>query len=188
MGRALWTRQQQHPETIRPGCRWRPTLTPLLPVVGEARTISPSATLPGARKGANVEKKRAHLAMIQSIINRMSVGSWLLKGWSVLVASALLAVAANATRARFAWLALFMAIAFWILDAHFLRQERLFRKTYERVRNLDESEVDFSMDTALVDSEAAAWGTVLLSKALGVFHGSVVGLVALTGVIFHFNR
>jgi hypothetical protein len=44
------------------------------------------------------------------------------------------------------------------------------------------------MDTALVDSEAAAWGSVLLSKALGVFHGSVVGLVALTGVIFHFNR
>jgi hypothetical protein len=126
-----------------------------------------------------MEKKRAHLAMIQAIINRMSVGSFLLKGWSVLIAAALLAVAANAN-ARFAWLALFMAIAFWLIDGYLLRQAELFRKLQERVRKLPEAELDFSLDTAPVDTEAAAWSSVVFSRNLGLFHGTVIGLIAVT--------
>jgi hypothetical protein len=130
-----------------------------------------------------VDKKRTHLAMIRSIINRMSWGSWLVKLWSVLSVASLLAIAVQPSRTRFAWLALFMAIEFWELDAHFVRQRRLFSETYERVRSQSEAEVDFSMDTAVVDSDAAAWATVLLSWPLGVFHATVVGLVAVARLL-----
>jgi hypothetical protein len=124
--------------------------------------------------------------MIRAIINRMSAGSFLIKGWSVLSVSALLAVATtNQVHARFAWLALFMAIAFWMLDAHFLRQKRLFRRTYDRVQSLQESEVDFNMDTAPVDGEAASYGSALFSRSLGAFHGTIVILVAGVRLLFY---
>lgn len=124
-----------------------------------------------------MDKKRTHLSMIRKIINRMVAGSLLLKVWSVAVVSALLGVATDVAHARFAWLALFMAIAFWLLDAHLLRQQRLFRETYHRVQALRESEVDFAMDTALVDSEATAFGSALFSRSLGLFYGVVIGLI-----------
>jgi uncharacterized membrane protein len=130
-----------------------------------------------------MEKKRAHLLLIQAIINRMSVGSFVLKGWSVLVVAALLAVAANASP-RFAWLALFMAIAFWLLDAHFLRQVQLFRRLQERVRKLADTDLDYSLDTAPVDTETAAWSSVVFSRNPGLFHGTVVGLALVTRWIF----
>jgi hypothetical protein len=126
-----------------------------------------------------VDKKRAHLAMIRKIINRMVAGSFLLKAWSVAIVSALLAVATNVEHARFAWLALFMAIAFWVLDAHFSRQLGLFRRTYQRVQALPESAVDFSMDTAVVDGEATSFGSALFSKSLAAFYGTVLGLIGM---------
>lgn len=65
--------------------------------------------------------------MIQAVVNRMSVNSFLLKGWSVVLISALFALAAGDSQALFVYIAYFPAIAFWMLDAYFLRQERLLR-------------------------------------------------------------
>jgi len=118
-----------------------------------------------------VENKRAHLEMIQAVVNRMSVNSFLLKGWSVVLISALFALAAGDSQALFVYIAYFPAIAFWMLDAYFLRQERLFRKLYDRVRHLPETDVDFSMDTSVVDGEVAGWSAVVFSRTLLLFHG-----------------
>ena len=115
--------------------------------------------------------------MVRKIINRMMAGSFLIKAWAVAIVSALLAVATNATHARFAWLAVFMAIAFWVLDAHFVRQLGLFQRTYARVQSLPESAIDFSMDTAVVDGEATSFGSALFSRSLGAFYGAVLGLI-----------
>jgi hypothetical protein len=130
-----------------------------------------------------LDKKHAHLQMIRSIVNRMLLASFVLKLWSIATVAALLAVATNPAYTRYAWLALFMALTFWMLDAHFSRQRRLFRKTYERVQALDESQVDFNMDTAPVDSEATAWGSLLFSKALAAFYGTVVALIVFVRLV-----
>lgn len=130
-------------------------------------------------------KKRTHLATIRALVTRMSVGSLLLKVWSVLIVAALLAVTVNPAHARFAWLALFMAITFWMLDAYFLRQARLFRKIYDRIQNLTESEIDFLLDTSPVDSEGDAWRSILFSKTPTVFYGAVIGVIALVGLLLH---
>jgi len=135
-----------------------------------------------------MDNKRAHLEMIQAIINRMSVNSFLLKGWSVVLISALFALAAGDSQALFVYLAYFPAIAFWGLDAYFLRQERLFRRLYDRVRQFDEADVDFAMDTSPVDREVAPWFAVVFSKTLLIFHGAVVGTIVIVMLVIVFNH
>ena len=78
--------------------------------------------------------RATYLELIQGVISRMAGNSFLLKGWSVTLAAALLAVAANEARARFSAVALLPAFAFWGLDAYYLRQERLFRCLFDHVR------------------------------------------------------
>ena len=135
-----------------------------------------------------MEDKRAHLQMIQAVVNRMSVNSFLLKGWSVVLVSALFALAAGDSQGLFIYLAYFPAIAFWGLDGYFLRQERLFRKLYDRVRQLDVSETDFSMDTSIVIGEVAVWSSVLFSKTLLAFHGTVLGSVVIVMMVIVFTQ
>ena len=130
-----------------------------------------------------MDKKRAHLEMIQAIITRMSVNSFLLKGWSVVLVSALFALAAGNSEKLFVYLAYFPAIAFWILDGYFLRQEKLFRKLYDRVRTLEESVVDFSMDTSVVRNEVSEWSSVTFSKTLAIFHGTVIGSIVVVMLV-----
>jgi len=126
-----------------------------------------------------MENKQAHLEMIQAIINRMSVNSFQLKGWSVVLISALFALAAGASEALFVYLAYFPAAAFWILDGYFLWQERLFRKLYDRVRTQEESDVDFSMDTSNVRTVDGGWCAAMFSKTLIIFHGTVFGSIVI---------
>jgi len=135
-----------------------------------------------------VENKRAHLEMIQAVVNRMSVNSFLLKGWSVVLISALFALAAGDSEALFVYIAYFPAFAFWMLDAYFLRQERLFRKLFDRVRHLAETDVDFSMDTSVVDGDVAAWSAVVFSKTLLLFHGTVFGSIVIVMLVIVFNH
>ena len=121
-----------------------------------------------------MSNKQTHLGLIQGVINRLSQNSFLLKGWSVVLISALFALAAKDSKMLFLYLAYFPAIAFWCLDGYFLRQERLFRKLYDKVRQVHENEIDFSMNTQPVDTEVSSWIMVTLSKTLIAFHGILI--------------
>lgn len=112
--------------------------------------------------------------MIQGVIDRLSHNSFLLKGWSVILVSALFALAASGTELLYIIVAYFPACAFWILDGYFLRQEKLFRKLYDYVRSLDEPDIDYSMDTSTYISQVGSWARVTLSNTLLIFHGAVV--------------
>src|SRR5947208_1973405 len=93
--------------------------------------------------------KIKHLEMIQAVINRMANNSFLLKGWCVTLVAALVALAQKDTRVAFILIAYVPVLVFWILDAYYLWQERLFRKLYDHVRGInDESQIDFSMNTS----------------------------------------
>ena len=135
-----------------------------------------------------MEKKLKHLEMIQSVINRMAHCSFLLKGWSVILVSAMFALAASDTEILFVCLAYFPAIAFWGLDGYFLHQERLFRKLYDHVRNLPDGEIDFSMDTSKVKHEVDSWVSVTLSKTLIAFHGVIlVSIIVVTAISLYLH-
>jgi hypothetical protein len=126
-----------------------------------------------------MENKRSHLEMIQGVVNRLSHNSFLLKGWSVILVSAMFAIAAKDSNMIFIYLAYFPAISFWGLDGYFLRQERLFRALYNHVRVLDAKDINFSMDTSIVNKDVDDWVTVTLSKTLRIFHGVIVVTIIL---------
>lgn len=120
-----------------------------------------------------MKNKIEHLKLIQEVINRMSRNSFLLKGWSVIIVSALFALAANNANPFIVGLAYFPSIAFWILDGYFLRQERLFRALYDWVRELEEDDINFSMNTSIVQDKVSRWAATVFSKTLRIFHGAV---------------
>lgn len=126
-----------------------------------------------------VPNKQAHLEMIQGIVNRLSQNSFLLKGWSVILISAMFALASKDNKLMFIFLAYFPSILFWCLDGFFLRQERLYRELYDHVRLMEEGEVDFSMDTTTVEANVASWLSCTLSKTLFTFHAVILGSIIL---------
>lgn len=127
--------------------------------------------------------KQAHLEMIQGIVNRLSQDSFLLKGWSVVLVSALFALAATSSNQYFVYLAYFPAIAFWILDGYFLWQERLFRALYDKVRILNEDDIDFSMNTTEFRAKEDSWSNAIFSKTLLIFHGTIIGAIIIVMLI-----
>ena len=126
-----------------------------------------------------MDNKQAHLEMIQGVVNRLSYNSFLLKGWSVVLISAMFALAASDSNVLFIYLAYFPSIAFWILDGYFLWQERMFRALFDHVRIKNEDEIDFSMDVSSIEENVETWCCVVFSKTLIIFHGTVFGSIAI---------
>ena len=68
-------------------------------------------------------------------------------------------------------------LIFWILNGYFLSQERLFRDLYDHVRKLEESKIDFSMDTDPFKNIKNRWARSIFSKTLLIFYLSLVGVM-----------
>ncbi len=122
---------------------------------------------------------QAHLAMILGVVNRLAQSSFLLKGWSVVLVSALLAFAASSSEPLVLIVAFLPAIAFRGLDGYFLRQERRYRALYDHVRTQEESGLDYRLDTRSLPNLTAyhTWGAATLSRTLLLFHGAVIATI-----------
>src|SRR5215469_6682121 len=127
-----------------------------------------------------MEKKLAHLDMIQNVITRMAANSFLIKGWCVTLVSAVFILSAKDANTTFIIDAIFPALMFWALDAYFLRQERLFRKLYDKVRTTNEGNIDFSMNTAPFARQVSPWLRVALSQTLLIFYSAVILAILIT--------
>lgn len=94
-----------------------------------------------------MENKRKHLEFIQSIISRMAGNLFFLRGWTITLVGALLALFSKNNSPDYVFYFLIVVVLiFWILDGYFLSQERSYRDLYNHVRKLKEEEIDFSMD------------------------------------------
>lgn len=118
-----------------------------------------------------MDRKIKHLEFVQGVINRLSTNSFLLKGWSVLLVSALVTLSARDSNAAFAFLAYIPASVFWGLDGYFLSLERVYRRHYERVRTKEPDEIDFSMNTRDLGPSLTDWASATMSRTLWPFHG-----------------
>ncbi len=127
--------------------------------------------------------REKHLELIQGVINRMAANSFHLKGWSVVLVSALFALAGKEKYVYFVYLAYVPAVVFWGLDGYFLRQERLFRKLYDAVRKQPGAESDFSMDTSECKKDVACWSAVCVSRTLAAFHGALLAAIVIVTVL-----
>ena len=133
-----------------------------------------------------MEKQLKHLEMIQGVINRLSTNSFLLKGWSVILVSALFALAASNKEPLIVGLAFLPAFAFWVLDGYFLWQERLFRRLYDTVREKDEKDINFDMKTPKKDKEIT-WLKATCSETLNLFHGAISLTILLTLIFLTYS-
>ena len=131
-----------------------------------------------------MESKLKHLELIQGVVNRLATDSFRVKGWIVVLVTALFVLLAIEDRLHVAYIALAPVLVFWGLDGYFLWQERLFRALYDRVRVLDESEVDFSMATAgFRTGWKRSWPGSTFSITLIPFYGALI--IAIVLVVFN---
>ncbi|MBI3259465.1 MAG: hypothetical protein HYZ54_08345 [Ignavibacteriae bacterium] len=113
-----------------------------------------------------------HLEFTLGVINRMAQNSFLIKGWTITLVSALFALAAKDADHRFIIIAYFPTVFFWILDSYYLYQERLFRKVYDYVRK--QKETDFSLSTKDFDNGISDWISAAFSKTIVLFYGIIM--------------
>lgn len=93
------------------------------------------------------ENKIKHLEFMQLTIIRMNVNSFLVKGWLITLVAAVFVLSQKDTNKAFLWFAPFAALLFWVLDGFFVSTERKYRGLYDDVRKLNESQIDYSMNT-----------------------------------------
>jgi len=124
-----------------------------------------------------MDKTIAHLGFIQEIITRMGTNSFLLKGWSVTLVAAMFALAVRDTDKNFMLIAYFPVFVFWILDAFFLHQEKLFRQLYEEVARGKILSDAFTLNTSAVSDRVPSKIAVFFSKTLFLFHGTIIFVI-----------
>ncbi|MEW1587586.1 hypothetical protein AB0283_19370 [Micromonospora vinacea] len=73
----------------------------------------------------------AHLQMIQTIISRLASQSTTIKGWAVTLTALLLGFSAGTTEPAVVGIAIYVIMAFAILDAYYLSLERAYRNLYK---------------------------------------------------------
>ncbi len=125
---------------------------------------------------AGPERMLLHLEMIQGVISRMARHSFLLKGWA---ATLWLSFSRPEAAIQSASAAIFVIAIFWGLDGYYLRQERLFRCLYDKVRKREDT--DFAMGAQQFQEHVPSLLQTCLSlsqvNTLLMFYGAQVALV-----------
>ena len=122
--------------------------------------------------------------VVQSIINRMGHNSFLIKGWTITL---VVIVLVFRNTLEYTYLAAIPFVAFWFLDAYYLRQERLYRELYKWLvaNRLKTNEHLLSMDTSRFD---VSFRRVFFSITLLLFYVFVVSLMLASAVIDMFTH
>lgn len=120
-----------------------------------------------------MDAKHKHLEFIQGVVNRLAANSFQLKGWSVVLVSAIFFLLGRGGAPELVAIALIPVFFFWGLDGYFLWQERLFRDLYDYVRVLKDDAIDFSMETRLFRKKRT-WKGAVWSPTLRFFYGALV--------------
>ncbi len=113
------------------------------------------------------EDEIKHLEFIQNIITRMNTNSFQIKGMTVTIVSALLAVYASVKEPTYILISIFPLILFWFLDAYYLTQERKFRGLYNDLLKGKKTELrTFEMRPDLYTKGKYSFWSVLFSKTI----------------------
>ncbi len=113
----------------------------------------------------------------------MNSNSFKIKGMSVTITSALLALSANDFNLLYISIVYFSLFVFWGLDAYYLSQEKGYRALYDKVRS-KEGKTDFSLklDPSNIKGENS-WNKTLLNKTILPLY-LIQGLIALALILF----
>jgi uncharacterized protein YxeA len=128
---------------------------------------------------AATEHKIKHLEFIQLTITRMAANAFLLKAWAVTLIAGIFALAAKDANYDFFLVAYIPVVVFWGLDAYYLNIERRYRKLYNDVRQMNEVDIDFSLDTKQYH-KSGDWLSATLSASTALFYLTLAVAVLIT--------
>lgn len=131
------------------------------------------------------EKVVEHLKMTQAVINRLANNCVLVKGWSMtIILAAMVFISRLEKQNPYFVLGLALPIFLtWILDAYFLRQERLFRKIYDEIRIQGNTDFEMNPQKHKNKPKCGTWAA-FRSITLAIFYG--VELIFIVIVFFIF--
>ncbi len=125
-----------------------------------------------------------YLEFLQATIARMASNSFVVKGWSVALGTAVLGFSVKDGNWALALIAMLPALAFWALDSYYLMLERQFRGLW--VKALKPDATLFDMNPGELDPEE--WLEAAQRHAVVLVHAPVLALsplVALALWFFH---
>lgn len=122
------------------------------------------------------ENRLKHLEFVQNIITRMNSSSFLIKGWTITLVSALFALAAKDANIKYVLVSYIAIPVFWVLDGFYISQERQYRDLYREVASKSENDIDFNMDASGYCKGDRTWFACVFSKTLIPFYGISVAI------------
>ncbi len=123
------------------------------------------------------EDFRKHIDLIQGVINRLAGNSFAIKAWAIGLIAVLGGLATKDADPRLATALVFPALCFWGLDAYYLRQERLYRKLYEKVVLNDGGVPRYSLDASGFSTQVASTINVAFSPTVRWLHIPILAFV-----------
>ena len=143
-----------------------------------------------------VDKDALHkeLDLIQNVITRMANNSFLVKGWTVSIAAVVIAISRESifTGNGF-WILGTLAVpclAFWVLDAFYLRQEKMFRELYKWVithRGITDEHL-YSLDASRFGKVCPSVLRIMFTKAQSLFYLSVLLTLIIVAISIIINK
>lgn len=126
----------------------------------------------------------AHLSMIQGIINRMASNSFTLKALAVTIAAAIITLTGTQIKPNYfsLYAGLPPVFVFWIMDAQYLRLERLYRKLYDHIRAGNDFE-PFSMNTSKFKSDVSPTLRIAFSWSVIWFYAAISAALIATSCL-----
>lgn len=127
-----------------------------------------------------MEAKLKHLELISNIITRMGNNSFLLKGWSVTLVVAIIALSKDGLNCYVISGAILVVVFFGLLDGYYLSQERYFRMVYKTVSKKET--IDFRMvieerelsETERLEICKTGWISSTFSRTIILFYGGLL--------------
>lgn len=121
--------------------------------------------------------------VIQDIIKRMAFDSFMIKGWAISLVVVTLLL--KGTEKYQVWITFIPLLVFWLLDAYFLWQERMYRKLYEWVINnrLKTEEYLFDMNAYRFKDKVQSRVRIMFSLTLGWFYGFIAFLIIIYALV-----
>ena len=122
------------------------------------------------------------IELIQGIIRRMASNSFVLKGWTITLVVVTLLLRGGGYQPLIAFIPL---LGFWILDAYFVWQERMYRHLYLWVskNRLGTSTHLFDLNASRFRSEVKKPWRIMFSGTLLCFYGLMLLLIGVYMVI-----
>jgi hypothetical protein len=130
-----------------------------------------------------------HLEFIQNIITRMNTNSFQIKGMSITIIAAILALYASSGVPIYFFVAFIPTILFWFLDAYYLQQERKFRGIYNDIVRLNKEENllairNFEMPLQNYTGKEYSFSKAFWSKTIYPLYLIPCVALAIAGILF----